>query len=168
MRLSRDLAVFPPDRSATGWRPLMAADQPVVAALLYDAYLGTIDDEGDTRDGALAEIDATMAGQYGPPISGACLVGVDDANRIVAMVITTMFEGEPLIAYVATDPACQRQGWATRLIEQAASALADQGERRMNLVVTVGNPAQYLYERLGFRGWDQRPPTTWKRWDDHG
>ena len=142
-------------------------DQPMVAALLYDAYLGTIDDEGDTRADSLAEIDATMAGQYGPPILGACLVGVDDGDRIVAMIITTMFEGEPLIAYVATNPAWQSQGWATGLIEQAASALADQGERRMNLVVTVGNPAQHLYERLGFRGWDQRPPTTWKLWGDH-
>jgi len=72
----------------------------------------------------------------------------------VAAVITVIFEGEPLVAYVVTDPGHQHQGWATALIEQALQVVVESGGTRANLAVTVGNPARALYEQLGFRRFD--------------
>ena len=129
-------------------------DQAAVAAVLYDAYHGTIDDEGDTREESLIEVRETMAGQYGPPVERACLVGVDEDDRIVAAVITVIFDGEPLLAYVVTDPDHQHQGWATALMEQALQEVVEQGGTRANLAVIVGNPAEALYEQLGFIRFD--------------
>ena len=151
LKLSRDLAAHPPKPGAKRLRTMTAVDYPAVAAVLHDAYRGTVHDEGEEPADSLAEVIGTMSGRYGPPIPSACLVGLDDGGRTVAAVMTTVFEGEPLIAHAVTDPACRRRGWATGLIEQALQAVADTGYAKANLVVIQGNLAQSLYERLGFR-----------------
>ena len=161
VRLSRDLAVFSPRPASQCWRPLRAADQPVVAALLYDAYLVSP---------TVSSVKNSTPGTGLPALSSVNDVTASPPSSALAARPQTPPSYSPNLWWgtLATDPAWRSQGWATRLIEQAASALAEQGERRMNLVVTVGNPAQQLYERLGFHGWDQRPPTAWQLWDDHG
>ena len=37
-------------------RPVQAADAPSLAELMIDAYRGTMDDDGETYDDALAEV----------------------------------------------------------------------------------------------------------------
>ena len=45
----------------------------------------------------------------------------------------------------------RNQGVGTALIVRSGNLLAAQGATAWTLAVTVGNPAQRLYERLGFR-----------------
>ena len=150
LKLTRDLITRPPQPSMKSLRVMTPDDQVAVAEILFDAYRGGVDDEGDGPVVALVEVVNTMAGQYGPPIPDACLVGLDEHGQIVSAVLTVMFEDEPLIAHVVTDPDHQHQGWGGALIEQALQAVAEGGGAWVNLAVTVGNPALALYEKLGF------------------
>ena len=150
-KMTRYLTEFPPQPPAKPCRLMTPDDYPTVAEVLFNAYHGTIDDELESLADALPEVQATMDGQYGPAIEPACLVGVDETGRLVSAIIATVFLNEPLLAYIVTEPAYQNQGWASALIEQAAQAVVDNGGTLINLACTEGNPAQTLYEHLGFQ-----------------
>jgi GNAT superfamily N-acetyltransferase len=77
---------------------------------------------------------------------------VEDGDAgLAAAVIFTWWDAMPLLAFCLTDPPRWGRGLATGLITQAARDLAAEGHDRIHLVVTDGNPARALYERLGFR-----------------
>ena len=52
---------------STGWhvRPVLSSDREALSALLYGAFRGTVDDDGETFADASAEIGKTFAGAYG-------------------------------------------------------------------------------------------------------
>jgi ribosomal protein S18 acetylase RimI-like enzyme len=152
-RIPMELRLTPPvDEPPRPCRTVRAADRDDLAVLLYAAFRGTVDDEGETFADALAEIDRTFAGGYGkflPDCSfvaeggeflvSACLIGLSEPNAV------------PLVVFSMTRPDTQRQGWAGYLLRRSISALVDRGHARLRLIVTEGNaPAQLLYESLGF------------------
>jgi hypothetical protein len=51
---------------APGWplRSITTGDAQALALLMYDAYHGTIDDEGETSEDTLHEVEATLGGRY--------------------------------------------------------------------------------------------------------
>lgn len=128
-------------------------DGEALGTLMSNAYRGTIDDEGETPEQALAEAHATLMGSWGPLIEGASLVAPRGGD-VVAMVITVrdaQLGMAPLLAFALTDPTWQRQGIGSWLIRESVCRLAALGITELHLAVTRGNPAQRLYERLGFR-----------------
>jgi GNAT superfamily N-acetyltransferase len=125
------------------------ADAEALAALMLDAYRGTIDDDGESIDDARSEVAGYFAGASGPPIIEASAVAIDH-GAIAAVVLVSRFKGEPLLAYLLTGRAWKRRGMATALIQGSLADLASIGEPRVHLWVTAGNPAERIYERLGF------------------
>ena len=152
-RIPMELGLTRQDDS-TSWvsRIVCPSDKNDLAILLYAAFRGTIDDEGETFVDALAEIDKTFAGGYGDLLLdcsfaiqqgeflvSACLIGLSDPNDT------------PLVVFSMTRPDAQHQGMARSLLQQSINALLDREHKRLTLVVTEGNmPAQHLYASLGF------------------
>ena len=137
-----------------GLRTLGPGDAPALATLMLDAYRGTIDDEGESPEGAVAEVSKTLAGGYGPMVWEASFVvpSTDDPRVLDSASIVTLSRDEPLLAFSLTRPEVQGRGLAGRSIRASARSLARLGHARILLVVTAGNtPAERLYEKLGFR-----------------
>jgi GNAT superfamily N-acetyltransferase len=138
--------------SSWPFRQIELSDAPAMAALMYAAYKGTIDDEGETADDTLREVEATLRGRYGS-LLGDCSFLIEDqpSGRALCATLVTQWHDGPLLAFVMTHPHAKGHGMATYLIQQSANALLANGERELYLAVTEGNvPALRVYERLGF------------------
>lgn len=133
----------------TSSRPILDEDLPALAGAMAEAYRGTVDDEGEDQPAALAELQSTAAGAYGPALRHAWLLH-EVGDEPVAAVICTRWQGLPFVAYAFTHPAQQRRGLSTGLIMSAVGALRDAGESRLSLIVTRRSPARPFYQRLGF------------------
>jgi GNAT superfamily N-acetyltransferase len=138
-------------------RALTADDAPALARLMHAAYAGTVDDGGETMEETVGEVDRLLAGEYGEIIWTASFAvdadpeGATPGGDLAAVSIATLWRRVPLIAFCLTHPSAQRHGYAIALVRATAAALAQQGHRRVHLVVTRGNTAaERLYERLGF------------------
>lgn len=135
-------------------RTATVADRLPLAELLIAAYAGTLDDEGETPEEALAEIDRTLAGAYGPFLA-PCSFVVERNGELLAASLITRWQAVPLLAFVMVAPHVQRQGLAEQVLRCSMAALWEQGETTLTLFVTDGNaPAQRLYTRMGFRPTD--------------
>lgn len=66
------------------------------------------------------------------------------------MVTDWLERAETLLAFVLVKPSVQGQGLGGALIAQSATALRATDRPDWVLAVAPGNPAQRLYERLGF------------------
>jgi len=130
--------------------PVTTADISQLGALMYDAYVGAIDYEGETREQAESEIKSKMEGKYGPFLYSPSFC-ISQDGKIVSATLLTMWQDKPLLAQALTHPAHQGKGMARCLIEKSITALAKEGNPELRLVVTEGNPAQRLYESIGFK-----------------
>ncbi|MGE3609322.1 MAG: GNAT family N-acetyltransferase [Bacteriovoracaceae bacterium] len=131
---------------------ITTADGRNLGHLMYEAYQGTVDYEGETLDESIQEIEGTLVGKYGDLIEQASLMAVD-SGKIVSAVIFVSYkkEGMPLLAFTMTHPDYRGRGLSQKLIKLAANNLANIGHAKCCLVVTDGNqPAQSIYEKLGF------------------
>ncbi len=125
-------------------------DLESLAALMLDAYRGTIDDAGETLADAIEEVTAYLAGGPGEPLLECSFLALD-GSRPVGACLVSLHQNSPLLAYAFTAPAAQNRGLATALIRLSMRALAARGYRRLALWVTEGNtPAERVYEKLGF------------------
>jgi ribosomal protein S18 acetylase RimI-like enzyme len=139
-------------------RPITLADGALLGTLMYDAYHGTIDDEGETPDEARGEIDEVLAGKHGPLLSPSSLVIEEGktGRALAATVITDWTDDrsdhrQPLLAFLMVHPAAQGKGMGIYLLSKSINALLQEGERELVLFVTVGNSAaQHIYQKLGF------------------
>lgn len=125
-------------------------DAEAFGALLLDAYRGTVDDDGEDLDDAVAQARKALDGSWSTPNPEASF-SVVEGGRMKAITLVVDFERTSLLAFAATEKASQGQGLATELIARSLDALARQGSTLMRLHVTVANaPAVRLYEELGF------------------
>ncbi|PKW17278.1 GNAT family N-acetyltransferase [Saccharopolyspora spinosa] len=85
----------------------------------------------------------------GPVLACSALV-VDAEDRVVAGLVVNDRDGVPWVGYVFRRPATEFAGLGGLLLRRAMSWLSEQGWNEVGLAVTVGNPAQQLYARLGF------------------
>jgi GNAT superfamily N-acetyltransferase len=134
-------------------RAVRLSDREDLAILLYAAFRGTTDDEGETFVDALAEIDRTFSGDYGGPLLDCSFV-IKRGEFLASASLICLSEpdGVPLVVFSMTRPDAQRQGLARYLLRRSIDALLDRGYERLRLIVTEGNtPAQRLYASLGFR-----------------
>jgi ribosomal protein S18 acetylase RimI-like enzyme len=142
------------ERALSGlWRSrfMRAQDVPALGKLMLVAYRGTVDDEGESEPDAIAEVERTMGGEYGPLLDDCSFV-VEDRERIVGASMTTLFDSDPFLTYLVVDPDMQRRGIGTFLVAASGNALLSAGYARLDLFVTEANePALNLYRKLGFR-----------------
>jgi GNAT superfamily N-acetyltransferase len=157
LRLVLDLGIAsgPTDIACRTAEP---SDQEALAALMLDAYRGTIDYEDESLDDALREIGDTFSGSYGRFMSDCSLVFDGEAGLSSACLVTLLNEGKPdetpLLAFTMTRKRDQRRGLSSALILRSVATLSGLGYSRLSLGVTVDNtPARRLYEKLGFRLW---------------
>jgi ribosomal protein S18 acetylase RimI-like enzyme len=128
-------------------------DREDLAILLYAAYRGAIDDEGETFADALAEIDKVFRGEYGAFLPDCSFV-VEGGEFLASACLIAWWEphNAPLVVFTMTRPEAQGRGLARHLLQRSMNALSDAGYDRLTLIVTDGNePAQHLYSSLGFR-----------------
>jgi ribosomal protein S18 acetylase RimI-like enzyme len=137
------------------WRPraIRADDVPALGPLLLAAYRGTVDDEGESESDASAEVGHVMDGEYGQFLPDCSfVVVVDEEGRPIGASMVTLFESEPVLAYIVVDPAVKRRGVGTSLVAASGNALLSAGYSTMDLFVTEANePAANLYRKLGFQ-----------------
>ncbi len=134
-------------------RPVVAADAEGLAILLYAAFRGTVDDEGETFADAMGEIDKTLAGDYGRPLLDCSFV-IEEGEFLSSACVITWFEhhNAPLVVFTMTRPEAQRRGLSRFLLQQSVNALLGKGYDRLTLVVSEANqPARNLYASIGFR-----------------
>jgi ribosomal protein S18 acetylase RimI-like enzyme len=131
-------------------RPPTPADVEALGALLYQAYLGTVDYAGESEADAVREVQRTFAGDYGEFLPAFSRLAEHDDGPVSAALITRL-KGAPFLAFSVTHPRHQRTGLARASLLSAMHALCAAGERELQLVVTLANTtAVRLYQRLGF------------------
>jgi ribosomal protein S18 acetylase RimI-like enzyme len=139
-----------------GCRHVSLKDVALLGRLMYDAYAGTIDDEGETLAQATEEVRGTLAGKYGQLLA-ACSFLIEEDGKALAATLVTQWEGLPLLAFVMTSPEAKNRGLGSYLVRRSIDALLADGQTELYLFVTVGNaPAQHIYEKLGFEVVDSR------------
>jgi len=137
-------------RADPGARPPTPADCAALAELMLAAYRGTVDDEGETPEQALAVMQQWAAGDFGQPLWAVSEV-LERDGRLVAASLVTLWQDLPFVAFVMTRPAWQRRGLARAGLQRVMQRLCAGDETVLRLVVTASNaPAVALYEALGF------------------
>lgn len=137
-------------------RAITGHDAALLGMLMYDAYHDTIDDEGESLEDAVAEIEGTINGKYGPLLDSCSLLVEEDGRALGATIITDWSDErtgqkQPLLAFLMIHPDASGQGLGTFLLSKSINALLAQGESELVLFVTVGNSAaQHIYQKLGF------------------
>jgi uncharacterized protein (DUF924 family)/RimJ/RimL family protein N-acetyltransferase len=128
-------------------------DGDALAALMLEAYRGTLDDDGETPEETRAAVQQLFDGVFGPLLWAVSEV-VEDGGRLVAATLITIWEDRPFVAFTVTAPSHQRQGLARAGLQRAMNRLRAGDETELQLVVTQGNTqAERLYASLGFRRW---------------
>ena len=140
--------------SGLSLRPMQATDGEALGTLMWMAYRGTVDEDDFDKPGdAMDDAERTLAGQWGPLIDEGSFIAIADGELVAAVVAVrdAAHDMIPLLAYVLTDPSWQRRGIGGWLVVESVVGLAALEIPQVHLAVTRGNPAQRLYERLGFR-----------------
>jgi len=115
------------------------------------AYRGTVDDEGESEADVIAEVERTLAGEYGPSLEN-CSFAVAEGSRIAGGSMVSLWERDPGLTYVIVHPDVRRRSLGTFLMVTSVNALVSAGYSELDLFVTEGNePAVNLYRKLGFQ-----------------
>lgn len=121
-----------------------------LAELMLDAYLSTIDYDGETMVEALAETDALFYGGSGELLP-SCSWVVVAAEGMLAASLATRWQGQPLIAYVLTRAVHKKRGLGKMVLHRSLLTLQEQGESQVRAFITEGNtPSERLFARFGF------------------
>lgn len=136
----------PSDTTPIDVREPTEADRPALAALMLDAYRGTIDDEGEGEEEALSAIDFYL---------GACrrewsrVVERDD--QLIAMCFVIDVEGVWYIDPIAVAASNKARGLGAELVLAVLTLLRESGISEVGAVITDGNePSERLFSRRGF------------------
>ena len=138
------------DAGVQGLRCPTNGDIEALGALMYRAYVGTIDYDGETMEQAVLEVQRTYRGDYGTFDAEHSSLA-ERAGRLVSATLITRWQGRPFVAFTMTDPDFSRQGLARATLERSIRLLHQDGESELRLVVTLANePARALYESMAF------------------
>ena len=121
-------------------------DRDALARLMLDAYVGTIDYEGETLVEALDEVDGWFAGSA---LLDHSYVAIID-GALVSAVLTMVVDHDPFIAIVMTDQTNKNTGLGRAVTARSLVSLANAGYSRAVLYITKGNtPSERLFASLG-------------------
>jgi ribosomal protein S18 acetylase RimI-like enzyme len=124
------------DPPPAGLRPIEVLQAPGVR--IYAEHWGQPSDVG-----VVAQVSGTDA--------GACWMRL----LPVGVGLASVDAATPQLG-IALEPQFQHKGYGRPLIQQTLNAAAQAGFRQVSLTVHPDNPAQYLYERCGFRKVERR------------
>ncbi|MGX7000067.1 GNAT family N-acetyltransferase [Caballeronia sp. KNU42] len=133
-------------------RHLTPKDIPALGALFFNAFLGTIDDAGQTETQYASKATSIIEGQYGEWIPAASWT-IEHTGRLRSACLVCDYKpyGCPVIAVVATTPSHKQSGDGRMLVNAALSSLATLGFQECSAMITVGNdPSERLFGSLGF------------------
>jgi predicted GNAT family acetyltransferase len=143
--LAREGLTAASDSSLTT-RQLDAFDRDELATLILDAYLGTIDYEGETIVEAGEAIDEWLDDE--PLLSDS--YAAFDGDTIASATLAMMLDDEPFISIVMTHPSYKRKGYGTAVVRATLDSLGDKGHEKVVFYITEGNTAsESLFYNLG-------------------
>lgn len=147
-RYEIDLRVFVPDRDTDvrGLHNISKDDLHALAALMLDAYVGTIDYDDEGYEDAVVEVEGYLAGT--PLLDYSFAIAID--GELASAVLVRLEEGQPFISYVMTRATHKGEGLARLLTNRALATLMDAGHEGVVLYITEGNlPSEALFRSLG-------------------
>ncbi|MEV0087657.1 GNAT family N-acetyltransferase [Saccharopolyspora sp. NPDC050642] len=157
--MRRDLRADPPPPEWAELVPVaplrvVACDRP--ASELLPAWLEAFPPEhpdrvsGNDQQVLVELLQPLLAGRVLGPVLGCSALVVDAGDRVGAGLVVNDHDGVPWVGDVFRRPAPEFAGLGGLLLRRAMAWLSAQGRHEVGLAVTVGNPAQHVYERLGF------------------
>jgi predicted N-acetyltransferase YhbS len=135
------------------FKQINESDFELLGKLLYEADLGTVDDEGLPIENSIDEIRDTLSGKYGKFLN-ECSFTALDGEIPVAAVLLTFYDKEslPLIAFTMTHPKFKNQGLCKGLLQLSLRHLNKAGYKKCFLAVNAANlPAIAVYKKVGFQ-----------------
>ncbi len=127
-------------------RRVLGSDRDVLAALMLDAYQGTIDDEGEDVEDALAAVDRYMTG-----LVAAHSFVVTEDSRVVAMAFITVGGGVHYVDPIVVAADRKRTGLGRDAVRIVLDSLLTAGIAEVGATITDGNTAsERLFLGLGF------------------
>ena len=125
-------------------------DKKRIAKAMLDAYMCTVDQQEDTFEEALCEVENIFNNKYGPLIAEASLI-IEKEGEVASIILITLYEETPLIIEIFTGKKYYKQGMATSLINASMNELLSLGYKQLCLYVKEENiEAIHLYKKLGF------------------
>ncbi|MFH1852302.1 MAG: GNAT family N-acetyltransferase [Candidatus Neomarinimicrobiota bacterium] len=125
-----------------------------LSELLIAAFHGTIDDEGETPEQAVVEIQDFLDGQRGgPPMFAESAIGISNGQIIGASMVAnwTKFE-QPIITYMMIHPQWQKQGLGKLLLRSSLTKIKLDAHERVWAIITKGNiGSETLFQNHGFK-----------------
>lgn len=109
---------------------------------------------GNTRADFEVDLAPLLSGAIlGPllPISGCVLDSAVPGRAVAACLVNDRPDEGPWISEVFRDPEPRYAGTGTALLRRTLWLASKAGLRSIGLAVTVGNPAQRVYAKVGFR-----------------
>lgn len=131
-------------------KPITQQDITKVAATMLEAYQGTVDQQEETVQETIIEVEKILNDGYGPFISEASY-WIEMNEEAAAVICINLWNEKPLITEIYTGKKFLHQGMASTLIKASMATLNRMGHDELALNVTVENlNALKLYEKLGF------------------
>ncbi len=129
-----------------GVRALASNDRDQLPSLMLAAYAGTVDDEGESLDEAIDEIDGWL--EHGGRLDRSFGIEIDGALCSAALV--SIVPKGAILASVITRPDQKQQGHGRRVVAAAIEALRSDGHDELHLWITDDNvPSEALFRGLG-------------------
>jgi len=147
--------VLQPSTTKLTTRSVLASDRDELAALMLDAYQGTVDDEGETTIEALEAVD-----HYLSLIVHKHSFLVTEASRVVAMAFTVVVDEVHYVDPIVVAAHRKQSGIGREAVTLVLESLAGDGIAEVGATITDGNIAsERLFLGLGFtrRGAWPRP-----------
>ncbi len=127
-------------------RRVLDTDRDELAALMLDAYRGTIDDEGEDLDDALTAVDRYLAG-----MERKHSFVVTEHDQVVAMAFVTVVDGVHYVDPIVVAADRKREGLGHNAVSMLLESLANAGVAEVGATITDGNTAsERLFLGLGF------------------
>jgi acetyltransferase (GNAT) family protein len=121
-------------------------DHEALAYLMLDAYLGSVDDEGEDIDDARGAIS-----QYFERIVWPHSYVITNGAQPLAMSMVVVVDGVHYIDPVATAAAHKRNGHGRAAVAMSLQSLAAAGVDEVGAVITDGNTSsEHLFGRFDF------------------
>jgi GNAT superfamily N-acetyltransferase len=132
-------------------RPL-PLETEALGALLFDAYRGTVNDEGEDLPAAVAEAEGYFAGKHGRPMPDSSVVAWRGDLPVGGCFVGWWAARDcPFIVFVAVREESRGVAVGRLVLGESVRRLGRDGEREVRAVITKGNGAsRTLFHACGF------------------
>jgi RimJ/RimL family protein N-acetyltransferase len=135
------------------WRNPSAADKQILADLMLASYRGSIDDDGETIEDAMKEVESYYSGLLNQSwLQYSWLIFLDNELACACLVDFWIERNVPLVAFIMTAPRWKGKHLATAALLCSLQKLVDKNHTEVRAVITEGNiPSEKIFTRIGFK-----------------